>query len=177
LRLPWCGAASVAIRNYFNEQSLANSTVMINKKPLDHTGTPNERLGHVTMWADDLVVDMTAGQFMSLVGLTHEVALDHNLEHLYPAEKIFIYKITEAREAANTFAEHAYSLDRNGLIPQPKSVAGMEGVLRGRSLKEMQRVYQSIWNPDLYEQWPDDEFTPMLRDAASSIKSALNSRQ
>jgi hypothetical protein len=179
LRYTQCGLGTAALQRVLLDEYDIPTDRQITRLEEAPRGL-NFRIGnHVILRAGDQMIDPTYGQFMNYVGLTHRSAVEHDIAHLYPPRKIMVYGVDNARAFANTFAEHAYNIDRSGLIPRPKVELEPDGALRGASLEEMQRVYQSIWNPDNYEPFPvtdqDKWFQGAAEQAAESTKLLMNS--
>ncbi len=173
-----CGFATAALQRLLDEkygiQTERVATRLPNPDPNEYKG-----LNHVVLRHGDTVIDPTPNQFIKMVGLTTERAQNEDLRHLYPTEKVWVTSIAEARERANMFAEHVYNLDQQGLVSQPEQhelgLYGV-GVLRGRSLEDMQNVYGDLWDIENYKPYPVSEqreqFTHIGHDLVERVKNS-----
>lgn len=173
LRLTQCGLGTAALQHYLLDEYGIATSRHINRLTDAPRGYNFRTNTHVVLRTDTEMIDPTYGQFMNYVGLTPETANNHDLAHLYPPRKIMVYGVDNARAFADTFASHAFSVDRSGHVPEPFDSAPDIGALRGKSLEEMQRVYRSIWNPNNYTPFPVEEQRPDFQDAARKIAQSM----
>lgn len=173
LRLTQCGLGTAALQHFLLDEYDIATTRVINRLTDAPRGLNFRTDSHVVLRTDTDIIDPTYGQFMRYVGLTPEMARQHDIAHLYPPRKIMVYGADNARAFADTFAAHAFSVDRNGLVPESPVEYAPDGALRGESLEELQRVYQCIWNPDNYTPFPVEEQRSGFQDAARHVAESM----
>lgn len=173
LRLTQCGLGTAALQHYLLDQYDIATTRVINRLTDAPRGLNFRTDSHAVLRTDSDVIDPTYGQFMRYVGLTPTSAQHHNMTHLYPPRKIMVYSFENARAFADTFAAHAFSVDRSGLVPEAPVEYAPDGALRNKPLEEMQRVYRSIWNPGNYTPFPVEEQREDFQNAAKKIAKSM----
>lgn len=148
-----CGIATTALRRILDKKHGIKTerllTRLANPSPEPHKG-----INHVILRHGDTVIDPTPNQFFKTVGLTPERARDENLRHLYPDEKAWVVNIDELPQRAAKFAKDAYDIDHQGLVPRPlERELGLYGigVLRDRSLEDMDTFFQKLWDINEYK--------------------------
>lgn len=154
LRYSQCGLATAALQLILLEKYDISTERIINKLTDAPRGLNFRTMSHVALRSGNQIIDPTYGQFMNYIGLTHKTAVDHNIESLYPNQRIAVYNATESEQFADDFATHAHNLDVQGLIPTPTHEYSPDGTLRGVSFTEKQATYRSIWQPNNYRPFP-----------------------
>ncbi len=173
LRYTQCGLATAALQGYLFDQHGIETERLINHLHEAPTYNDFSVLSHVILRADNLLIDPTHGQFMNFVGLTHKIAIDHDIAHLYPTPKIMVFPEEKAADFADKYAAHAHQLDQTSAIPEVLIENAPDGQLRGKPFAHKQRVYRSIWNPANYSPFPIDEQDPGIQEAAKRIVESL----
>lgn len=106
-----CGFASTVLARYLAEKKLTDPTVMIGEiaDPLPMY-YPTRMRFHVLIHTEDTTIDPTYTQFLSLVGLTPQLAAkSHSAAKLYPQRRVAVIERGKEREFGERFADIALS--------------------------------------------------------------------
>jgi hypothetical protein len=132
LRMGPCGITSKAIQIYLREQYSIDSHLLINTKVPDD-------LEHVVLALNETMIDPTHGQFMDLIGLSHVVAKNFNLKHLYPTPTIATFALSDSITFADAYADHLAAAAQE----MPESA-------RHPTEENLRELCRAIWNIDSY---------------------------
>lgn len=134
LRMPHCGIASRALQLYMQEKFCPSAQLIENTRGLNHA----------VLAVDDMIIDPTYGQFMERVGLSHKVAADHNLTHLYPNPKIAVFARDDHAAFADTFTNH--------LVSVRSQIPGLQHNYPQKHLppERLRMLFRATWNIDYY---------------------------
>lgn len=173
-----CGLGTAALQHYLlDEHDIKTERIITHiDKPRTHNF---RRLSHVALRTEHTLIDPTANQFLSFVGLTAERAHEEKKTSLFDPEKVFVFDIADTRARINVFSQQAYTIDRMNLVPLTGTEYGSDGALRGASQTDMDDVYHAIWNLDNYAPYPVTEQDEMRQHhymlAGQAIRKHMNS--
>lgn len=173
LRASNCGLATKAIELYLRDQHQIESKRLIHVSEDDNLrGINSRRQSHVILRAENgQFIDPTYSQFMSLVGLTPKVALENELEYLYPKDKVIEFNEQNVSQFTSQFAEHVYGTwqQYSNEIPEPIVADPRLSALRGASRAKIQSTYAGLWKLENYRELESDETPEGLASAAGSV--------
>lgn len=174
LRISQCGLATAALQQFlYDAEGIVSQRLITHSKraPKLRDMTPQS---HVILKTEEgIVIDPTYGQFMSHVGLTHKIARENELMHLYPARKIVSFPVVKTSQFVDKFAGHVFTVDQSGAIPVPIYEEPPDGALRGKNLDTMHAVYDNLWDLNEYDEFAIESQGQEIQAAANRITASL----